>query len=101
VLESPPVPGTEQGLKDLTDRATEVKAEIERSQLQLVPNPWRLSAFDNIRSFLGLVLTIFLLGLGAPFWFNALRNLVGLRHAVEQKKDKDDEAERAALAAKK
>ncbi|MEP7011268.1 MAG: hypothetical protein ABJC13_13175 [Acidobacteriota bacterium] len=101
VLESPAVPNTEQGLKELTDRAAEVKAEIEKSQLQLVPNPWRLSAFDNIRSFLGLILTIFLLGLGAPFWFKALQNLVGLRHAVDQKKDQDEEAERAALAAKK
>ena len=101
VLESPAVPGTEQGLAELTARAEEVKAEIEKSQLQLVPNPWRLSAFDNVRSFLGLILTVFLLGLGAPFWFNALRKLVGLRHTVDQKKDDDEEAERTALAAKK
>ncbi len=99
VLESPAVPNTEQGLKELTARANEVKAEIEKSQLQLVPNPWRLSAFESIRSLLGLILTMFLLGLGAPFWFNALRNLVGLRHAVDKKKDEDEEAERAALAA--
>ncbi len=101
VLESPAVPGTEQGLAELTARAEEVKAEIEKSQLQLVPDPWRLSAFESARSFLGLILTVFLLGLGAPFWFNALRKLVGLRHAVDQKKDDDEEAERTALAAKK
>ena len=32
-------------------------------------------------------------------WFNALRKLVGLRHAVDQKKAEDEEAERAAMAA--
>lgn len=101
VLESPPAPGTEQGLKDLKAKADEIQAEIAETGLQLVPNPWRLSAFDSARSVLGLVLSIFLLGLGAPFWYGALRNLVGLRHVVDKKKDEADEAERAALAAKK
>ncbi len=101
VLDAPPAPGTEQGLKDLTARAKEVKAGIEKSELRLVPNPWRLSAFDSVRSVLGLALSMFLLGLGAPFWYGALRNLVGLRHVADQKDDEKEKAAIAVLAAKK
>ncbi len=100
VLEAPPAPGTEEGLEDLKTRADEVKAEIEKSELQLVPKPWRLSAFDSVRSLLGLIVSMFLLGLGAPFWFKALQNLVGLRHAVDKKEEEGQEAEQAAAAKK-
>ncbi len=100
VLEAPPAPGTEQGLQDLKARADEVTSEIKKTELQLVPRPWRLSAFDSIQSFLGLIVSMFLLGLGAPFWFNALRNLIGLRHAVDKKQDDEEEAEQAAAAKK-
>lgn len=96
VLDAPAAPGTEQGLADLKDRADQVKAQIESTQLQLVPQPWRLSAFESVRSVLGLILTMFLLGLGAPFWFNVLRNLVGLRHTVDQKADEAAKREAAA-----
>lgn len=96
VLDAPAAPGTEEGLADLKDRADQVKAQIESTQLQLVPQPWRLSAFESVRSVLGLILTMFLLGLGAPFWFNVLRNLVGLRHTVDQKADEAAKREAAA-----
>lgn len=96
VLDAPAAPGTEEGLADLKDRADQVKAQIESAQLQLVPQPWRLSAFESVRSVLGLILTMFLLGLGAPFWFNVLRNLVGLRHTVDQKADEAAKREAAA-----
>ncbi len=100
VLEAKAAPATEQGLADLKARADQVSSQLEATQLQLVPQPWRLLAFDSVRSFLGLILTIFLLGLGAPFWFNVLRNLVGLRHAVEKKEADQEEADRNAAAGK-
>ncbi len=98
VLGAPPAPATEEGLKDLANQAMALKAGLEQTELQLVPNPWRLSAFDSARSVLGLILSMFLLGLGAPFWYGALRKLVGLRHVADQK---DDDRQQAALAAKK
>jgi hypothetical protein len=101
VLEAPPAPGTEQGLKDLKAQADEVRAEIAKTELQLVPDPWRLSAFDSVRSLLGLLLSMFLLGLGAPFWYGALKNLVGLRHVADQKDEEKEKAAIAVLAAKK
>jgi len=36
---------------------------------------------------LGIVLTAMLLSLGAPFWYNALKNLIRLRSAIAQKDD--------------
>jgi hypothetical protein len=37
----------------------------------------------------GLILTILLLSLGAPFWFDALKNLVSLRPAIANKVDRE------------
>lgn len=37
--------------------------------------------------FLGILLTAMLLSLGAPFWYNALKNLIRLRSMIAQKDD--------------
>lgn len=42
-------------------------------------------------NWLGMAITATLLTFGAPFWFNTLRNLVGLRDVLAPKKDKKDE----------
>lgn len=43
---------------------------------------------DNfIMKFLGIALTATLLSLGAPFWYNALKNLIRLRSLIAQKDD--------------
>ncbi|HXU29645.1 MAG TPA: hypothetical protein VN851_03620 [Thermoanaerobaculia bacterium] len=97
-LEAPATPATEQGLKDLNGRLEKLKTQLGETDLQLVPDPWRWSFYGQWRSLSGVILSAFLLGLGAPFWYGALRNLVGLRHVVDKK---DDERKQAALAAKK
>lgn len=97
-LEAPATPATEQGLKDLNVRLDTLKTQLGETDLRLVPDPWSWSFYGNWRALLGVVLSAFLLGLGAPFWYGALRNLVGLRHVVDQK---DDEREQALMAAKK
>jgi hypothetical protein len=101
VLDAPATTDPEQRLKALGDQAIALTSDLEETKLQLVPKPWRLTAFESTRSLLGLILSMFLLGLGAPFWYGALRNLIGLRHVVEQKDDEKEQAEREALAAKK
>jgi hypothetical protein len=43
---------------------------------------------DNfVVKFLGILLTSMLLSLGAPFWYNALKNLIRLRSLIAQKDD--------------
>ena len=40
-----------------------------------------------------MIITATLLTFGAPFWFNTLSNLVGLRDVLAPKKGKKDEEE--------
>lgn len=97
-LEAPATPATVEGLNDLNNRLDTLQTKLKETDLKLVPEPWCWSFYGDWRALLGVILSAFLLGLGAPFWYGALRNLVGLRHVVEQK---DDEREQAVLAAKK
>ncbi|MBN2425230.1 MAG: hypothetical protein JXR46_17240 [Calditrichaceae bacterium] len=46
-------------------------------------NEWLLSKY------FGILISIILLSLGAPFWFNALKNLVNLRSKVMQSEEKE------------
>jgi len=46
-----------------------------------------LFLFNNNRNFLGILLTAAFLSLGAPFWYNALKNLSNLRSTVANKQD--------------
>lgn len=45
--------------------------------------------FARVRSLPGIALTIALLSLGAPFWFEALKNLLRLRPVLAQKEEED------------
>lgn len=47
----------------------------------------RWSADNWMMKLLGIVLTAMLLSLGAPFWYNALKNLIRLRSLIAQKDD--------------
>ena len=46
---------------------------------------WRES--DWMSKLLGILVTAMLLSLGAPFWYNALKNLIRLRSSIAQKDD--------------
>ena len=43
----------------------------------------------------GLLLSWVLVSLGAPFWYDVLKNVMGLRSSLAQKDDKDREDRRA------
>ena len=51
-------------------------------------HPWKFFfEFNGGRNGLGVLLTAALLALGAPFWYNALKNLTNLRPMVAQRQD--------------
>jgi hypothetical protein len=64
----------------------DLKANIDSTGFELLPGGWivrwraeKLWWFNHL---FGLALSIGLLTLGAPFWFNLLKNLMNLRPAV-------------------
>ncbi len=64
----------------------DLKANIESTGFELLPNGW-FARWPNeklwwINHLFGLALSAGLLTLGAPFWFNLLKNLMNLRPAV-------------------
>lgn len=68
-------------LAELSARAATIRQDLEKSgfKLEIVP-PWAaLKKSLEWRRLLGLLITAGLLSLGAPFWFNVLRNLSNLR----------------------
>ena len=82
--------GTVQGQPDAETREktfADLKAKIDSTGFELLPSPvlgrWAhegRAAWP--RHLFGLALTAGLLTLGAPFWFNLLKNLTSLRPAV-------------------
>jgi hypothetical protein len=64
---------------------------LRAATFELIPSPypeWTTYAKEP-RHFVGTVMTALLLSLGAPFWFNVLRQLGNLRPAIAGKVDKD------------
>lgn len=90
-----------QQVSDATDessakgnaKARETSADSYRTVLEtrgLISVPGSLSAWiANWRSVnpFGLLLSVLLLNLGAPFWYNALKNLLSLRSTLAVKDD--------------
>ena len=64
----------------------DLKANIDSTGFELVPGGWfarwRTEKFWWFDHLFGLALSAGLLTLGAPFWFNLLKNLMNLRPAV-------------------
>lgn len=81
------------------DRLTELGVSFEslqgylqQTRLQIIPSsipPWNLSGRkrDIALEILGVAMTALFLGLGAPFWYNALRRLSDLRPIVARRVD--------------
>ncbi|MGH9424865.1 MAG: hypothetical protein ACRD2L_00940, partial [Terriglobia bacterium] len=70
-----------------SDTFNKLKSGLAESGFDLIPNPifhrWMdEDPFPWFRHFLGMIITAALLTLGAPFWFNLLKNLMNLRPAV-------------------
>lgn len=73
----------EQGRRDTFNK---LKSGLAESGFDLIPNRilhrWKGETFPWFGHFWGMVITAALLTLGAPFWFNLLKNLMNLRPAV-------------------
>lgn len=81
-----------QELKKLTGQFVSLKGDLDRSGLRIIPeHPY---AAGYLKHFLGMLLSAIFLSLGAPFWFNALRQLSSLRPIlagrVDAKENQDD-----------
>jgi hypothetical protein len=67
---------------DLLSSAGLVTLPTNRQWLQQLKDP---------RKYPGMLIAIFLISLGAPFWYNILKDLIGMRSSLSQK----DDAQRA------
>jgi hypothetical protein len=77
-------------LERLEASAKEVKADLDQTQLQIVPKSipsWKYY-FPPGLHLLGVIMTGLFLSLGAPFWYNALSRLANLRPVLAGKVEK-------------
>lgn len=87
-----------QRLKEQGDNFSAVKADFEKTGFDLVPrdsrfrwgNTWSNGFNEHLA---GMLFSVGLLSLGAPFWYNALKNLTSLRSTVAQNISKEKEQE--------
>jgi hypothetical protein len=60
---------------------------LGKAGLITLPSGGWLNQMADARKYPGLLLSILLLSLGAPFWYNVLKDLVGLRSTLSKKDD--------------
>ncbi len=81
---------TRTWLQDLRQSAVAIKADLDQSTLAILPKPFP-AQWPNFFSdywglhFWGTLMTAAFLSLGAPFWYNVLKQLSSLRPAIAQK----------------
>jgi hypothetical protein len=85
---------TRELLGELRKSADQIKGRLQQSELTLIPNPFPSGAeffqsYTNRRHLLGMLMTALLLSVGAPFWFNMLRQLASLRPLLAGKVEKE------------
>jgi hypothetical protein len=77
----------------LRDHAEKINQDLLKAGLQIIPSPYPgVLTFDGRRNLLGVLLAAAFLSLGAPFWYNALKNLSNLRTVVATKQDQETSA---------
>ena len=60
---------------------------LGKAGLISMPSRDWLQQMGDIRKYPGLLLSILLISLGAPFWYNVLKDLIGLRSSLAKKDD--------------
>ena len=60
---------------------------LDKSGLISMPSGNWLYQMSDIRKYPGMLLSILLISLGAPFWYNVLKDLIGLRSSLAKKDD--------------
>lgn len=78
-------PADNQSVEDLAKQAATLQKTLDGTSLQLIPNPYP----DTVtrRQALGMLFSIALLSLGAPFWFNMLKSLSSLKPLLAEKQE--------------
>jgi hypothetical protein len=77
-------------------QVSSLKDELNKTEFQLVPDPypgWDFLPYHPQwkRHLAGILCAAALLSLGAPFWFNMLKTLTNLRPVLAAKQQKEDE----------
>ena len=68
--------------------AVDIGQQLTRSGVELIQTPYPgFFAYGGGRNLLGILVAAALLSLGAPFWYNALKNLSDLRAMAASKQD--------------
>jgi hypothetical protein len=82
----------EQALSHLQSKTSQdfgtMRAALDSTTLRLNSGPWK---WGDWRGAFGVLATVFLLSLGAPFWFNSLRQLSSLKPPIASKIAKEQE----------
>ena len=78
-------------LKELGVSLDEVKSSADQARLQIIPQKltWKEYTGNRWLHLLGIIMSGLFLSLGAPFWFNALRQLANLRPVLAGKVEKE------------
>jgi hypothetical protein len=86
-------------ISGLRTKAKDISDLFQKAGIDLLPEGRKVPKWNNLkgwkaffypdskRNFFGILLTAGLLGLGAPFWYNALKTLTNLRPMVATKQD--------------
>jgi hypothetical protein len=85
---------TQELLGQLRNSADQIKSRLQQSELTLIPNPFPtgaefLQSYTSRRHLLGMLITALSLSVGAPFWFNMLRELANLRPLLAGKVEQE------------
>jgi hypothetical protein len=74
----------------LRKHADTIEKDLLKTGVLLIPRPYPgILTFEGRRNFLGILLAAAALSLGAPFWYNALKNLSNLRTVVANKEQQE------------
>ena len=81
---------TKNRLSYLGDQIVELNDDLANTRLEIFGQhyTWKLNQW-GFPKFIGMLISIALLSLGAPFWFNMLKNLTNLRTRLMQNEEKE------------
>lgn len=80
-------------IQRLQQEALSIVDQLDQFGLKIISAnySWNLRLW-GIRKYFGIIISIVLLSLGAPFWFNILKNLVNLRSKIMRSEEKERES---------
>ena len=91
----------QQNLQQLSQRLAEVAAQMSSPRLRLIGRDAPIHGWmgfgalagirnpEGLKHLTGILMSCFLLSLGAPFWFNQLKALTNLRSAVARREEQE------------